>query len=356
MPRHFTSQLSLLLLFILVTSSCNFGRTRVEFPSYAFTVDTLYPTTVVKSQGKSSNCWAYAMASLFETEQLVETGDTINLSPEYIVRQKYQAQFNHFCDTDGKEQIAKGGLAHTFLNTFQTEGILPWREYDSCYRSRPDYPVLLKSIRRIARKVVNEPSERAFWQSALSTLLDRQMGAIPDSFSFGGHMHTARSFAQQLPASRKEYIELTSFANHPYHTYCTLPLPDNWEHLPFYNLPLEQWIGVMVDALQQGYSFVWDGDVSEPTFSARQGMAFCTAGTVVNEQTRLDGFLSKETTDDHMMHIVGMAHNQFGERFFIAKNSSGAIGAHKGYVYLSENYVRLKTISILIDKECVVFL
>lgn len=340
-----------LLLFTVAISSCSLRHKHVDFPTYTFTIDTLYPATKVKHQGKSSNCWAYAVASLFETERMILHKDTIHLSPEYIVRQKYQAQFDHYCNTNGKEQICKGGLGHSFIRTFRTAGILPWQEYDSCYRHRPDYSDLLKHIRSLARKAVSDRSQRDSYRSQLVALLDERMGTVPDSFSHRGRMFTPHSFAQSLPAAHHGYIELTSFTNYPYHTYCQLDLPDNWEHLPFYNLPLDQLIEVMTDALQQGTTFVWDGDVSEPSFSPRKGIAFCTPEMQVSDQARLDAFLSGETTDDHMMHIVGLAHNQAGERFFIAKNSYGVIGPYKGYIYLSENYVRLKTISILIDSS-----
>lgn len=342
----------LFLLLAVSVSSCSWLRRhkQIDFPAYTFTVDTIYPTTGVKHQGKSSNCWAYAVASLFETEALVQNNDSVSLSPEYIVRHKYLAQFDHYCHTDGKEKICKGGLGHTFIRTFRTAGLLPRQEYDSCYLHRPDYSDLLKRIRRLAEKVVDNQSEKESIHSQLLALLDNQMGAVPDSFSYRGRMVTPHSFAQQFPSANKEYIELTSFSNHPYHAYCQLDLPDNWEHLPFYNIPLNQLIEVMVNALQHGTTFAWDGDVSESSFSARKGIAFCTPEMQFSEQARLDAFLSEETTDDHMMHIVGLAHNQAGERFFIAKNSSGVIGPHKGFVYLSENYVRLKTISILIDK------
>lgn len=342
-------------MLLLLLSSCQFFRKPIDFPAYNFTVDTLYFATPVKHQGKSSNCWAYAAASLLETEYWTANDgtDTLNLSPEYIVRSSYQAKFDHYCHAGGKEEICTGGLGHTFIQTFRKAGIVPWQAYDSCYRHRPAYSKLLKNIRHLAREAVSQPEQEASCKLDLSALLDQQMGSLPDSFLYDGKRFTPQTFAQLLPAVRREYIELTSFANQPYHAYCSLDLRDNWEHAAFYNLPLNQLMNVMTSALQHGTTFVWDGDVSERSFSINKGFAFCPSEMRVSEQTRLFAFLSGETRDDHMMHIIGLAHNQFGERFFIAKNSVGNAGPYHGYLYLSEEYVRLKTISILIDKHAI---
>ncbi|MDL2213165.1 hypothetical protein LJC29_04275 [Bacteroides sp. OttesenSCG-928-N06] len=339
-----------LFLSFICLSGCNQQKKSVAFPDYTFTVDTIYPATPARSQGRSSNCWAYAVTSLFETEAMM-AGDTVYLSPEYIVRYKYLMQFDRYCQTRGEEQICTGGLGHNAVNAFRRYGIVPLEEYDSYRQARPDYRHLIKSIRRLARKAVKNEPDKKYFQHELVSLLNARMGMAPRSFSFRNKTFTPHTFAAQLPAHNNEYIELTSFSNHPYHTYCELNVPDNWEHQPFYNLPLNQWIDTMVNALRQGYTFAWHGDVSEPGFSVWKGVAFCTPETIVNEDTRLAAFLSGETSDDHMMHIVGLAHNQHGERFFIAKNSYGEIGPFKGYVYLSEEYVRMKTLSILINKE-----
>lgn len=341
-----------LLLLLLGLTGCGLGRhPGVEFPAYAFTIDTLYPATPVKHQGRTSNCWAYAMASLFETEWIMQHGDTIELSPEYIVRCKYHDQFENYCSSDSPEPICQGGLGHTFLHTFHAYGILPWGEYDRSYRGRPNYRRLLKQIRLLARMATGNRERKDAYRSGLERLLDAKLGTVPDSFRYQGRDFTPQSFAQGLPAARNTYIELTSFSNKDYHSWISLDLSDNWERSLFYNVPLDELTGIMASALQQGCTFVWDGDVSEPCFSMMEGLAFYPPEFVADEQARLDSFLAGTTTDDHMMHIVGLARNREGERFFIAKNSYGSVGPHGGYVYLSERYVRMKTVSILVSAD-----
>ena len=65
-------------------------------------------------------------------------------------------------------------------------------------------------------------------------------------------------------------------------------------------------------------------------------------------QTEFDNYL---TTDDHGMHITGIAKDQNGTKYYIVKNSWGLEGSpYKGYFYASEAYVRLKTMDIMINK------
>ncbi|MBO7523597.1 MAG: aminopeptidase, partial [Bacteroidales bacterium] len=60
------------------------------------------------------------------------------------------------------------------------------------------------------------------------------------------------------------------------------------------------------------------------------------------------------TTDDHLMHITGIAKDQFGKKYYKVKNSWGTERNNLGgYLYASENYFRGKTVSILINKNAI---
>ncbi len=355
--RRLKTILLTLLTQSLLLCGCHFPKKKADFPSYTFTNDTLYPTTPIKHQGKTSNCWAYAVASLFETEMIMECNDTINLSPEYWVRAKYEIQFDEYSKEKG-EKIARGGLGHTALLAFRQYGATPLSSYKECYNNKPDFPALLKEVRSLAKKAAGDKKHASAqagnntYREELRNLLDTQMGIVSDSFPLKERTFTPKSLAQEFPAYHHEYIELTSFDNRPMHEPCLLKLTDNREQIPFFNVELDELMGIMTDALRNGYTFVWDGDVSEAGFSMKQGFAFYT-GKEVNARIRYKEFESGDTTDDHMMHIVGLAHNQHGERYFITKNSVGKVGPYEGFIYLSEDYVKIKTVSILINKACV---
>ena len=71
----------------------------------------------------------------------------------------------------------------------------------------------------------------------------------------------------------------------------------------------------------------------------------------ITPELRQAAFDSYETTDDHGMHIVGMAKDQNGRKYYIVKNSWGDKNDYKGYMYVSKTYVKYKTTAILLHKN-----
>lgn len=265
---------SLLVLFFLL-SGCNYRKPvvpPVPVPQFRFIVDTLYPTSPVANQGRTSNCWAYSMASFIETENVLRSlpDDTLQLqfqllSPEYMVRQKFQAQFD-LSLRSGKMKITSGVLGHTALDIFRHQGVIPVEVFTETHVPCPDYIKVSRRLRLLAHTAAWLPTTKNRVRRSGQYLLDEEFGILPDTFLYQGRQYTSQTFAASLPALSQEYVELTSFCNYPYYTSCHLALPDNWERAPFYNLPLDSLLTVMRNALQSGYTLVWDGDVSEPTF------------------------------------------------------------------------------------------
>ena len=154
-----------------------------------------------------------------------------------------------------------------------------------------------------------------------------------------------------------------------------------------YNLPLDELINVMDGALKSGYTLCWDGDVSEKGFAYLNGVAINPdvksddlykdsdrahwgqlndterlaevfrfehpyPEVKVTPEIRQQGYESGKTTDDHLMHITGIATDQNGTKYYITKNSWAAdSNDFGGYLNMSESYVRAKTIYILVHKD-----
>lgn len=62
------------------------------------------------------------------------------------------------------------------------------------------------------------------------------------------------------------------------------------------------------------------------------------------------------TTDDHAMAVVGIARDERGVKYYIMKNSWGTDNPYGGLMYVSEDYVRLKTVTVLLHRDCVIAL
>lgn len=210
------------------------------------------------------------------------------------------------------------------------------------------------------------------WPKAIDGILDAYLGQAPESFSFNGQSYTPKSFAEELGFDPDDYIELTSYSHHPFYTTFSLEVPDNWSLNKYLNVPLDELMSVIDHAIQNGYSLGWDGDISENSFSQKRGVAILPVKEweertkeernelcdvpepeiEVTQEFRQEAFDNFTSTDDHLMHITGMAYDQNGTKYYKAKNSWGQKESkYEGFIYLSESYVRAKTISIMVHKE-----
>lgn len=279
--------------------------------------------------------------------------DTLRLSPMYVVRQKYLDQFEAYYYSQGGEKIRGGSLGHTFLRVWREDGLMPLEAYRGVGQGikRYDHGRLLKELKHLANKAVDS-RDLPRYRTEVVALLDREMGAVPQTFLYKGKEYTPRSFADSLKLDPEDYVELTSFTHHPFHTSFILEVPDNWEHAPYYNLPLNELEEVVRQALANGYTVAWDGDVSEDGCDPWLGVAVWPRHPVTQADRQQD-FEQYTTTDDHMMHIVGTARDEDGRFYYLLKNSYGRYGRHAGMLYMSADYFRAKTISVMLHRDAI---
>lgn len=318
-----------------------------------FCNDTILPCTSVLNQGRTSTCWAFATASLLESDLMAVRDDTIRLSVMYAVRQKYLKQFDAYYYSQGREEIRNGGLGHSFLRVVSEDGIVPWQAYPGLGEGIRtfDHSRLLRKLRYLAKEAVHNRDLKTYRKQAID-LLDREMGTVPDSFEYRGARYTPASFAGSLGLDTIRYVQLASVTHHPFHEPFVLEVPDNWEHGTYYNVPLDELEDMVRASLRRGYTVAWHGDVSEETFSAQYGLAVWPQSPVTQAE-RQYGLEQFTTTDDHMMHIVGTAHDGQGTFYYVVKNSYGRYGPYGGFIYMSGDYFRAKTISVTLQSKAV---
>ena len=293
------------------------------------------PTTPVKDQGSSSLCWVYAMLATLETEHIMR-GDSVNLSPDYVARMYLSEQANRRRLLPNKvvqkeAGITTRGMCTMALDLIQTYGL---QHYDA-YRHKPDmdYNVLCRKLDK------GNDAEK---------LLDKYIGPLPNQVFMLGALYTPLEFAHSV-CTDDEYIALTSFTHHPYGQRFPLEVPDNYFHNTFLNVPLDTMMNRIVQSLRAGHPVCWEGDTSEPGFLFGEGYAVLkNEKKKVTAERRQASFEARRTTDDHVMEIVGLAHDQHGRRFFLCKNSWGTANRYHGFMFLSENYVRMKTIAVVL--------
>ena len=322
-----------LTCFVLI--SCGQQRSKISFPEEKFTVDLRLPTTPVKDQGSSSLCWVYAMLATLETEHIMR-GDSVNLSPDYVARMYLSEQASRRRLLPNKvvqkeAGITTRGMCTMALDLIQTYGL---QHYDA-YRHKPDmdYNVLCRKLD---------------YGNDTEKLLDKYIGPLPNQVFMLGALYTPLEFAHSV-CTDDEYVALTSFTHHPYGQCFPLEVPDNYFHNTFLNVPLDTMMNRIVQSLRSGHPVCWEGDISEPGFLFGEGYAVLkNEKKKVTAERRQASFEAHRTTDDHVMEIVGLAHDQHGRRFFLCKNSWGTDNRYHGFMFLSENYVRMKTIAVVL--------
>jgi bleomycin hydrolase len=303
-----------------------------------FVVDILLKTTPVKDQGQGSLCWAYAMFSTIETNHLMQ-GDSVNLSVDYIARRLFTRQALQNYLSNGKKHFNQRGMASMLIHIIQQEGAIPFDSYYS--KDEVNYNILCRKL----AKAVRAAHGFGDVQAKADAIMDSEIGYMPaPSVHMLGATYTPLEFAHSV-CRENEYDNYTSFAHHPFGSRFILETPDNLMNDSFLNLPIDGLMNLIVNRLKNGRAVCWEGDISEPGFDAENGVGEVPEKKVTQEM-RQQQFESLKTTDDHCMSIVGMAHDKQGNRYFIMKNSWGTSNRFHGFIYLSYNYVKLKTIAI----------
>jgi len=333
-------------------------------------------TTPIKNQGRTHTHWSFAIISFIEAELLRMGKAPTNLSEMFIVRKTYPKKATQYIRLNGKMAFSADGLAGDALQVLRKHGLVP----ESVYSGKPDGESQYNNVEMDAMLkaaldsiLTNQESELSkTWPRAIDGILDAYLGRVPESFSFDGNSYTAKSFVEKLPFDPDDYIQLTSYSHHPFYTTFSLEIEENWASNKYLNVPLNEFMAVMDHALENGYSLVWHGDITDKSFSLKKGVAIhplknwedrtqlekdriCEVSEPekqVTQELRQDVFDSLKFAHNHHLHIVGVAYDENGKRYYKAKDSRGLKDSrYNGFVYMSESYIQAKTFSIMVHKE-----
>lgn len=316
-----------------------------------FVNEVMLKTTPVRDQGRSDLCWAYAMLGTIETEHLM-LGDSVTLSTDYVARCLLREEAREAFLSGGRTTVSLRGMMPMLTDLLERYGALP---FDSYYHNRGtdiycngvNYRVLCRKVVQVARASVSLD----MLDRHVDRLLDAEVGYMPRIISMLGMEYTPLEFAHSvcLPG---EYEALTSFTHHAFGTSFALELPDNRFHDTFLNVPIDTLMRRVEQSLRQGHPVCWEGDTSEPGFSFEQGVAVLPQGSgPVSQAARQRAFATRRTTDDHCMELCGVAHDRQGRKYFIAKNSWGKDNPYGGFMYLSDGYLRMKTVAVMLHRR-----
>jgi bleomycin hydrolase len=386
--------ISFLFLGFSAVASAQFGYTEpvknAEGSEYQFTKLALLDATPVQEQGQTGTCWSFSALSFFESELIrMGTKNPDLLAEMFVVRKAYESKAEKFIRMDGKINFSEGGAFHDIPYVIRNYGIVPLDVYSGLNYGTTShdhselFEVLNGGLQGVLTTTKNGKTLTTSWMTALNGILDAYLGKDIKEFDYKGKKYTPKSYAKAIGLNMDDYVSLTSFTNHGMYEKCSLAIPDNWAWGESYNVGLNDLFDACEYAVKNGYSVAWGADVSEKGFSFRNGLGivpedpstievsgkdnknFSNGGadrtsnafqTPVKELTitpelRQKGYDQKTTTDDHGMHIVGLYKDQKGTRYFLVKNSWGTSNYPKGFLYVSENYFKYKTINIYLHKD-----
>lgn len=332
-----------LLLVVGLVSSCS-KPAKKPIRISEFVDEVRLKTTPVKDQGQSELCWMYAMLGTIETEHLM-LGDSVNLSEDYLARMYLEEQGRRSYLSECRTPISLRGMASMTLHLLQTYGIEPYDSYHA--KNAVNYRVLSRRLQQMSLSVRNLDE----YNEEMDKLLDEQIDFKPRIVFMLGAQYTPLEFAHSV-CREGEYVSLTSFSHHPFGESFVLETPDNAMHDDFENVKIDDLMAYIENALQAGHPVCWEGDISEEGFSFEKGTALLEDdGQKIDQERRQIEFERRQTTDDHTMELVGIAHDRQGNKYFIAKNSWGVDNPYDGFMYLSFNYVKLKTIAVFMSRD-----
>jgi bleomycin hydrolase len=334
--------------------------------AYQFTPVASLATTPVKNQAKSNTCWSYATNSFLESELLRLGKSETDLSELYIVRNIYLEKAEKYVRMLGKTQFGAGGQSHDALSAIQRYGIVPQSAFGK--QAIFDHIEWDNALQAYLEEVVKMSKGKLDpnWKAGFIKKMDDFTGSLPDHFEVNGKTMTPTEYATTLGFKTDEYIEIGSYTHHPFYSSFVLECPDNWASKAIYNLPIEDMEMVTDSAILNGYSLVWDGDVSEKSFSHKNGLAVVpksngdlnfdklTEEATITPDIRQAAFDDLSTQDDHLMHITGLVKDQKGKAFYKIKNSWGTDRNEcQGYLYMSKPYFQYKTIMVTVHKNAI---
>ncbi len=372
-------KLIVLLICLTLIPATTVAKTKKEkkVEPYQFkTIKKLKHTPIV-SQGRTGTCWCFATISFLESEVLRQGKiDKLNLAEMFVVRHTYPKKAQNFVRMHGSASWGQGGQSHDVIDQMREFGIVPEALYDGkkIGEKNHNHSEMNRVLKGILDGVLKSRRPTPVWTDAINKVLDIYLGEPVKEFEYNGKKYTPQSYLKSLGLNLDDYVELASCTHVPFYAKFRQAVPDNWTYNSnYYNVPLDDLEAAVDHAINKGYTVSWDADVSDPYFTTKKLCVAVVPGKddadktekerkatikspikekVITQELRQQHYNNFKSTDDHLMHLVGIAKDQLGNKYYIIKNSWGTKDRkYKGYYYISKSYFRLRTINIMFNKN-----
>lgn len=356
---------------------------------FVFTPVKELKVTSVKNQNRTGTCWCFSTLSFLESELIRMGKGEQDLAEMFVVSHAYKDKADKFVRLHGDLNFAQGGSFIDPLYVWKKYGIVPEEvmkglNYGEDMHAHSE---MESAASAYVHAIIKNPNRKlsTAWKRGFDGIIDAYLGEAPEKFTYNGKEYTPKSYAAELGLNPDDYVSLTSFTHHPFYSEFAIEVQDNWLWADSYNLPIDELMEVFDNAINTGYTIAWASDVSEKGFT-RDGVAIMPdvdalerSGSdqdhwlglsksekdaeikkmmekpcpelEVTQAMRQEAYDNYQTTDDHGMHIYGIAKDQTGKKYYMVKNSWGTDNKYKGTWYASETFVKYKTMNIVVHKD-----
>jgi len=364
--------LSLVLtLAMIMTTGLLTGQGVKKQTSKKFITKKEVWATPEKSQGETGLCAIFSDISFMESElHRMGRGD-FELSTMYVaynlytekalrrirLRGKIDYGFNGNFNYDGFEMIEKYGVVpvseYSGLLTGQTE-----HNHFGFLRTMNDY---LKGVEKEGKEgnLNSYWADGKFystWLEKTRKILNRNMGELPTVIDYDKKAINPIQFSEEiLSIPYNDYTKITSYSYIGFDQKGELLVDGNWLHKKdFYNIRLNEYIELIDYALENGFSLTGDFHITLEMYNGKGYVDFQldSINTNVNQDIRDNLYENWKTNDVHNVHIIGIARDENGKKYYKIKDSAPTNDVFTNPPkYFSEDYFRARVLSVMLHKD-----
>ncbi len=317
-------------------------------------------------QGLTGNCWAYASTSFFESEIQRLSGRQIKLSEMHTVYWEYVEKARRFVQQRGNSEFPRGSQPNATLRIWSKYGVVPAAAYTGLPGGREFHAD--RQMHLEMRASLETAAQRNDWNEekilkGIRNILNRYLGPPPGRVKTDTGWMTPREYLDRVVRlNMKDYVSVCSFLQQPRYEWCEYDFPDNWwQSREYFNVPLDDFARIVREAVSSGQTVCMGIDDGEPGYLSHENVAFVPSfdipAALIDDAARQLRFNNESTTDDHIVHLVGVhaATPAAPDPWYLIKDSATTPrnGPHGGYVFYHEDYIRMKTLCLMLPRQTV---
>ncbi|MBI4946329.1 MAG: peptidase C1 [Bacteroidetes bacterium] len=316
------------------------------------------------SQGSTGTCWCFSTTSFYESEIKRLSNQDIQLSEAFTFYWQYVEKAKEFVRTRGVSLFDEGSETNAVAGMMKKYGIVPLEAYTGMKigQSYHDHRKMVQEMKNYLQGVKASNA----WNteeviSTIKSIMNFYLGEPPTTVTLAGKKITPLEYLKNVAKlNPDDYVDFMSLMEAPYWTQAEYKVADNWWHsADYYNVPLNDFMSIVKNAIKNGYSMSIGGDVSESGMDSKSGVimvpTYDIPSAYIDEYARQMRFSNGSTTDDHAMHLVGYEEKTNGTWYLI--KDSGSSGHNNrsapGYWFMHEDFIKLKMTTYTIHKDAV---